>query len=386
MTLATIVIPVWNRLDLTRQCLESLRRHPAHTPHEVIVVDNGSVDGTPELLHAESGWVRCIRNATNLGFAIACNQGAAQARGKYVAFLNNDTVARDGWLDALVELAEQEPGIAIAGSRLLFPDGAIQHAGVAMNRLFRSPYHLYQGGPSDAPYVTRRRELQMVTGACMLVRTSTFREVGGFDEGYLNGFEDADLCLRVRAAGGRVVYEPASTLIHFESRTPGRHAHDDRNLIRFQSRWGGPRWVDEDLIHFEDGFCCYSVVHQGRITSMRAPIRSANEHARFGEAARVQAHLHRPGYAPVEQVIREPETWPSEASTLEWASRLCLELGLDAMSAGFRARGETAYGIEAGTGLPLATYSQVLSLRPQLTRAATTSRADNPQPRSSAEG
>jgi len=141
----SIVIPVWNRPDLTSQCLEAIRR-TAGLPHEVIVVDNCSTDGTREFLaqEDEAGRLRAILNPENRGFGKACNQGLDAARGRHVLFLNNDTIPLAGWLEALVRTVEDDPGVGVVGSRLLYPDGTLQHSGIVWNDRLRLD-HVHRG-------------------------------------------------------------------------------------------------------------------------------------------------------------------------------------------------------------------------------------------------
>src|SRR4051812_18100013 len=213
--LVSIVIPTFGNLDLTVGCLDAIRRTTTEAQREVIVVDNGSTDGTRAWL-ARQPDVRAILNEGNRGFAKACNQGADAARGEAVLFLNNDTIPHDGWLDALVApLADPEVGVV--GAKLLYADGTIQHAGVVVGERDGDPYpfHVYICQPADAPHVSHPRELQMVPGACLRAR----RELARFDEAYVNGHEDLHLCLEAREAGFKVVYEPRCVVTHLESRT-----------------------------------------------------------------------------------------------------------------------------------------------------------------------
>src|SRR5262249_43297152 len=233
--IASIVVPVWNRADLTRQCLDALQRTVHPRAHEAIVVDNHSTDDTPALLASHALAPRVIRNDENLGFARACNQGAAAARGALVLFLNNDTVPTPGWLAPLVEILDREPDVAMVGSRLLYPESRlIQHAGVAFDS--PTPFHLWRRVPADWPPANVQCDVGAVTAACMLVRRSVFSELGGFDESYLNGFEDIDFCLRLGERGHRIVYCPRSVVLHYESMTEGRSQHDDRNFRLFSER------------------------------------------------------------------------------------------------------------------------------------------------------
>jgi GT2 family glycosyltransferase len=124
----------------------------------------------------------------------------------------------------------------VTGSRLLYPSGQIQHAGVAFDNL--GPHHVFLGLPGDEPIVKEQRDYQVVTGAALAIRASELRRLDGFDTSYENSFEDVDLCLRVRRDRGRVVYVPSSTAYHFESMTEGRKGPTDmRNYELFMERW-----------------------------------------------------------------------------------------------------------------------------------------------------
>src|SRR4051794_34122638 len=259
--LVSIVIPTFNNLDLTVGCLDAIRRTTTEAEREVIVVDNGSTDGTREWLARPPG-VQAILNDGNRGFAKACNQGAAEARGEAVLFLNNDTIPHDGWLDALVDPLD-DPQVGVVGAKLLYADGTIQHAGVVVGERDGDPYpfHVYLCQPANAPHVSRRRELQMVTGACLLARA----ELARFDEAYVNGHEDLDLCLAAREAGFKVAYEPRAVVTHLESRTKrvigleqfhyqkGVDNEEARGRKRFLDRWGATLEVDELRVYREDG-------------------------------------------------------------------------------------------------------------------------------------
>ncbi|MDY6954037.1 MAG: glycosyltransferase, partial [Thermodesulfobacteriota bacterium] len=217
----SIIIPAFNQLAYTKQCLEALFKNTPEEMYELIVVDNGSTDGTKAFLTTLGQRATIITNGKNLGFARACNQGARAASGKYLIFLNNDTLPLPCWLEEMVELAERDETVGIVGSKLLFPDGTIQHAGVVVsgNGL---PYHLHRGCPGDMPCANKQRSFQIVTAACMLISRDLFFDIKGFDEGYVNGCEDIDLCLKVGESKRRVVYNPKSVLVHFEGKTEGR--------------------------------------------------------------------------------------------------------------------------------------------------------------------
>ncbi len=235
--LVSVIIPVFNKLTLTRNCLAALAKTTNTARSEIIVVDNASTDGTKEFLSAEelAGRLFVVRNTHNGGFAQACNLGGQAAQGSVLIFLNNDTQVTDGWLDALVHAAQQ-PNVGVAGAKLLYANGTIQHAGIEfINDL---PDHPHRHAPGDAPAANQFRELDMVTGACFAMPRELFLQLAGFDEVYRNGVEDVDLCLRARAAGWKVVYEPKSVVYHLEGQSEGRFRHVQENLAIFFQRWG----------------------------------------------------------------------------------------------------------------------------------------------------
>jgi len=243
----SIIIPVFDQADLTRQCLASLRQHTPAGECEVIVVDNGSRDETPGLLRewsAGSDDHRVVTNRENLGFARACNQGAAAAKGEYLLFLNNDTEVTPRWLEPLTRTLDLDRRVGAVGSRLLFPDGTIQHAGVAIT-LAETPHgpvlggrHLCYRKPADFHGASKPQILRCLTAACLLVRREAFAQVGGFDEDYWNGNEDVDLCLKLGEAGWQLVYRPESVVVHHESQSgEERWSRCDENVARLNERW-----------------------------------------------------------------------------------------------------------------------------------------------------
>jgi GT2 family glycosyltransferase/tetratricopeptide (TPR) repeat protein len=254
----SIIIPTLNKLELTRQCLRAVQANTPAPRHEIIVVDNGSTDGTGDFLRTEetAGRLHAVFNSENTGFARACNQGARAASGRYLLFLNNDTEPRPNWLGPLFSLAEGDPAVAVVGGKLLFPDGSIQHAGVALADCWdHDPllaFHLFAKEKADFPLANHRRIYQAVTAACMLARKSHFDQVGGFDEQYWNGYEDVDLCLRLQERGWLTVYEPASEVIHHESQSgPERFRRVAENIERFHRQW--LEKASADVIIDQDG-------------------------------------------------------------------------------------------------------------------------------------
>ncbi|GMV50143.1 MAG: glycosyltransferase [Nitrospira sp.] len=324
----SIIIPVWNNAALTQQCLTALAQVTDGVTYEVVVVDNGSTDGIQDFLKTLGGDVQVICNQDNLGFAKACNQGARAARGEFLVFLNNDTVPLQGWLSALVEEARTHPEVAVVGSKLLYEDGTIQHAGVAFSREWFLPYHIYRGFHPQASSVSRRREFQCVTAACMLVRRDAFDQVSGFDEGYRNGFEDVDLCLKIRERQWKIVYQPQSVLYHLESRTPGRKAHEEDNGRRLRERWGASWWLaDEDLIHYEDGYAIHTYITDGKLGYRTEVIADPVMKAQRMLVADAQRAAQCRDVTTVATLLAEAAEWPADAWILRWAVLLCTALG-----------------------------------------------------------
>lgn len=244
----SVIMPVYNNADLTWQCLGALMGARTNR-FEVIVVDDGSTDRTREVLENALDCIRVVRLTVNSGFAAACNAGAAVAKAEFLVFLNNDTVPRAGWLDALLRYVRQRPSAAVVGSKLLFPDGLIQHAGVVICQDLQ-PRHIYTGFPEGHPTVNVSRQFQAVTGACILVRRDFFKQLGGFDTAYTNGYEDTDLCLRARQAGLEVHYCHESVLVHLQSASrAGRAEEEFRNRQLFLTRWAS-RLEPDDLRYY----------------------------------------------------------------------------------------------------------------------------------------
>jgi GT2 family glycosyltransferase len=231
----SIVIPVHGRAHLTERCLELVLADLGEDC-EVVVVDDASEDGTPELLAGYEERIRVVRLDANAGFATACNRGAAVASGERLVFLNNDTEPQAGWLGALRRYADEHPQAAVVGAKLLYPTGIVQHAGVVFGQ-DGYPHHLYAGLPAEHPAVSHPRRLQAVTAACMLVGREAFEEAGGFDPGFHNSLEDVDLCLRIGAAGGEVHYCDQAVLVHLESASRGRKDRFERSVALYRERW-----------------------------------------------------------------------------------------------------------------------------------------------------
>jgi GT2 family glycosyltransferase len=248
----SIIVPVFNRAGLTRQCVDILLAEPpTEAEREVIVVDDASTDSTPELLAAYGDAVRAIRHEENTGFSTSCNDGATAARGEYLVFLNNDTMPLEGWLEALTRYADDHQEAAVVGCKLLFPDDTVQHAGVAITE-DNNPRHIYAGFPADHPAVNKSRRFPIVTAGCALFRRGPFEEAKGFDDSYVNGFEDVDLCLRIGELGYEVHYCHEAVLYHLEMATRSHRGHAENHLL-YRRRWAHKVQPDAMRYYMEDG-------------------------------------------------------------------------------------------------------------------------------------
>jgi GT2 family glycosyltransferase len=277
MPRASIVIPIYEMAGLLSTCLASLAADGLDDL-ELILVDNASTESRmTTLLRDWEDRAVVLRNPVNTGFAAGCNQGAAAASAPVVVFLNSDTEVRPGWIDPLIESAS-EPGAGMVGARLLYPDGRVQHAGMALSDGMQ-PLHLHQRVPGDHPAVTRTRELQLVTGACCAIDRTLFAEHRGFDTDYTNGYEDVDLCLRLVRDGRRNIYRGDSVVVHHESMSPGRADLESQNAVLFRTRWQGWRSDFAELLA-EDG-----VDDAAADCRWEGPLFDASPEAAFGRAA-----------------------------------------------------------------------------------------------------
>jgi GT2 family glycosyltransferase len=254
----SIIIPAHGHAGMTDHCVQSvLASIQDRTNVEIIVVDDASPQPI-ELAATRDERVVIARSEENLRFSRACNFGASRATGTFLVFLNNDTEVRGAWLTDMVACAETRKDVAVVGARLTYSDGTIQHAGVAFSQSDGLPRHIYRGFQASHPAVSRDRELQAVTGACMLVRRDAFDLVRGFDETFANGYEDIDLCLRLQDRDLRTWYCGTTDVVHLESvsRRPvadQQTASHDPNAGLFAARWHSRIRRDELSVYAEDG-------------------------------------------------------------------------------------------------------------------------------------
>ena len=217
----SVVVVNWNTAHMLQRCLASLEAERPAVGLEVIVVDNGSSDGSQDLVRKTFPQVHLMANRANRGFSVANNQGVAASAGRYLFLLNSDTEVEAGSLRALVDYGDANPSAGIIGPRLLNFDGSLQPSGgrfptpvstvatlFGLDRLMgRQRYGT--GRDYSIPAV-----VDEVSGAAMLVRRDAFEQVGGLDESFAWGYEDVDLCRRVHKAGWQIHYFPRAKVKH----------------------------------------------------------------------------------------------------------------------------------------------------------------------------
>jgi len=266
----SIVLVNWNTRDLLARCLESLigdqgimihghgwqSAEQADSGTDVLVVDNASSDGSAAMVQECFPWVQLIENKDNVGFAAASNQGIRHTQGRYVLLLNSDTQVRPGALDALVGFMEVTPQAGATGPRLLNADGSLQPSchplptpGREFWRLFfldriwrRATYPMHRW---DA---TAPRQVDVIQGACLLLRRDALTQVGLLDEQYFMYSEEVDLCFRLAQAGWERWWVPGAEVIHFGGQSTQQMAEAMylqlyRSKVQFYRKYGGPHQV-----------------------------------------------------------------------------------------------------------------------------------------------
>ncbi len=209
----SIVIPVHNQLKLTLECLTSVLERTEGVPFELIIVSDGSTDATRDILPRVSN-ILFLENTDNLGFLLTCNRGAARARGRYLVFLNNDVQVIHGWLRALLDTFTDHPHVGAVGPKIIYPDGRLQEAGARINSDGSTRFVGLHDDP-QRPRYNYAHEVDYCSAVCLMIPTQTFLELGGFNDELAPAYyEDVDLCLRVRAGGLRILYNPGAVVIH----------------------------------------------------------------------------------------------------------------------------------------------------------------------------
>ena len=268
--LVSIIIPVFNNLHFTKVAISSILE-VSDTDFEIIIINNNSTDGTFEYLvdlqnnflrYDKTGYCKnfkVIGNNENKRFSIACNQGAEISSGEYFLFLNNDTKVTKNYLSRFVDTFDEDHSIGIVGAKLIYEDRTIQHCGVSFDNK-KNPFHIFRGYDYSFPSGNVRREYNTVTAAALLIKRSVFNEIDKFDEGYINCFEDIDLCLKARENGYKIIYNPEVLIFHYESKTPGRKNNENISGKLLYSKWFNKIKADDE--------CLYSTANMKSIYSV----------------------------------------------------------------------------------------------------------------------
>lgn len=255
----SIIIVSWNSEEWLRKCLRSIFAETSEVSHEVIVVDNASKDRSVQVAMNEFTGVRVVRNATNLGFAAAVNQGIAVSSGRYVCLLNPDAQITDRAIERLVEFMDREQGVGVVGPHLVNVDGTTQ---ASVRRfptwsdqlLILSKLHfLFPDSKALSSYLMRgfdyRRgqAVDQVMGACFMIRREVIDQIGTFDETFFIWFEEVDYCKRVKERTSfQVAYFPEAHVIHaggdsFQKVSAGKkrrwYAKSVRYYFRKHQQW-----------------------------------------------------------------------------------------------------------------------------------------------------
>ena len=251
----SIVIVNYKAGALLRQCLDSIHRWAPRDPYEIVVVDNNSGDGSSKEIRTRYPAVGVIQNERNRGFGAAVNIGFRRTSGTYVLVLNPDIEVSPDSIKTLIDYMESAPDVGLCAPKLLNPDGTLQYScrtyyslwtillrRSVLGRLFPDHpcvrMHLMMDWDHDS-----RREVDWVLGAALMLRRSALPAEGAMDERFFLYFEDVDLCLRLHKAGWKVVYNPASVMIHHHLRASAQGVLNRAKLEHVKS------WIKFSVKH-----------------------------------------------------------------------------------------------------------------------------------------
>ena len=238
----SIVIPVYNQFEYTYWCVRSIVETVKDIDYEIIIADDCSTDTTTSIAEYLPG-IKVVRTPRNLRFTLNCNNAAKYAKGKYLVFLNNDTIVKGGWLSSLADTMESDSSIGLVGSKMVYPDGVLQEAGGIIWR-DGSAWAYGKGMNPNLPEFNYVKDVDYISGASLMIRTDVWKELQGFDERYAPSYcEDSDLAFEVRAEGYRTVFQPRSEIVHFEGISNGKavstnlKSYQIVNTRKFYDKW-----------------------------------------------------------------------------------------------------------------------------------------------------
>jgi GT2 family glycosyltransferase len=247
----SIIVLSYNTKELLKQCLLSLERLRREVKFELIVPDNGSTDGSPEMVEVEFPWVKkVIRIGRNIGFAAGNNRAKKCVEGEFVLFLNSDTIVSEGTLKDTVGYLKRHPDVGALTCKILLPNGKLDKDA---RRSFITPWvgfthlilrldRIFPNSRIFAPYwygsisPDIEHDVDVIQGAFFLTRRSILDEVGWFDEDYFLDGEDIDLCWKIKEKGWRIIYYPKVSIIHFKGASKGKRGHQTNRRIPFEQR------------------------------------------------------------------------------------------------------------------------------------------------------
>lgn len=241
----SVIVVNWNTRDMTIACLESLYRETQDTSFEVLLIDNGSHDGSADAIAARFPQVRLMRESTNHGFAKANNIAAEVARGRKLLLLNSDTVVLDRAVDKLADFAASTPQARIWGGRTVYGDGSL-NIGSAWGKqtvwsafcfasglsLLLSRFSLFDPEAMRGWDRGSEREVDIVSGCFLLIDRNLWEDLGGFDQDFFMYAEEADLCLRAKARGARPRVSPEATIVHYGGASATSNSQAVRRVLR----------------------------------------------------------------------------------------------------------------------------------------------------------
>ncbi|MGB7565696.1 MAG: glycosyltransferase [Prochlorococcaceae cyanobacterium] len=236
--LVSVVVPIHNKYSITRRCLAALAYAPTRVPFELVVVDDGSTDGSADFLAAEAPGVIVVRHDYARGFNQACHSGVAASRAPFVVLLNNDTEPCCQWLEELLDPFERWSDTGLVGAQLIYPDGRLQEAGGIVWGNGEA-WNYGRGLNPHHPGVAYGRQVDYVSGAALAIPRELWNQLGGFSPEFSPAYyEDTDLAFKVRAAGHTVRYAPLARVIHHEGLSCGTQIGNEEGLKRFQALHG----------------------------------------------------------------------------------------------------------------------------------------------------
>jgi len=238
----SIIIPVFNQWDYTYNCLNSIYENTKGIEYEIIIADDVSTDETKDIKEYIKN-ITVVRNKENMRFLLNCNTAAKEAKGEYVLFLNNDTYVHQNWLQKLLSIFENFENVGATGAKLIYEDGRLQEAGGIIWD-DASGWNYGRLGDPQQPEFNYVKEVDYISGACLMIPRKLWKELGGFDPTFVPAYyEDTDICFQIRKAGYRVMLQPHSVVTHFEGISNGTDTDSGQkkfqlvNHKKFYSKW-----------------------------------------------------------------------------------------------------------------------------------------------------